>query len=104
MAWNGLDTTSIIKPGDKLILQVTPPATETPVPLPATDTPKPTRVPATPTLTETTLAPALSETPSAVSPSGISLPAGRITIGATILVVALAAAGLLLVGFLRGRK
>ena len=39
MAWNGLSASSIIIPGQKLLLQVTPPATETPVPPPATRTP-----------------------------------------------------------------
>ena len=41
MAWNGLSASSIIFPGEKLLLQVTPPATETPIPPPATPTPLP---------------------------------------------------------------
>jgi LysM repeat protein len=49
MAWNGLDNTSIIRPEQKLVLLVTPPATDTPVPAPATDTPTNTPVPPTPT-------------------------------------------------------
>ena len=39
MAWNGLNNTSIIMPEQKLVLQVTPPATETPTSAPATPTP-----------------------------------------------------------------
>jgi LysM repeat protein len=38
MAWNGLNAASILHPGEKLLLQVTPPATETPTPRPATFT------------------------------------------------------------------
>ncbi|HNT25290.1 MAG TPA: LysM peptidoglycan-binding domain-containing protein [Anaerolineales bacterium] len=45
MGWNGLNNTSIIQPDQKLILQVTPPATITPTPAPPTITPtiSPTR-------------------------------------------------------------
>jgi LysM repeat protein len=39
MAWNGLNAASIIIPGQKLLLQVTPPPTETPLPPLATPTP-----------------------------------------------------------------
>ena len=45
MTWNGLSAGSILRPDQKLLLQVTPPATETPTPGPATATP--TSVPAT---------------------------------------------------------
>jgi LysM repeat protein len=45
MAWNGLNNSSIILPNQKLVLQVTPPASETPSPAPlaatATGTPLP---------------------------------------------------------------
>jgi LysM repeat protein len=63
MAWNGLNASSVIHPGEKLVLQVTPPATITPTPEPATMTrtatpPSPTT---TPTLTPTP--PAISQTP-----------------------------------------
>lgn len=56
MVWNGLSDTSIIQPGQKLLLQIAPPptATETSPPptatLPATSTPDP-RMTATPTAT-----------------------------------------------------
>ncbi len=39
MAWNGLTNDSIIRPNQKLLLLVTPPATETPTPAPLTETP-----------------------------------------------------------------
>lgn len=42
MAWNGLDDSSILQPDQKLLLQVTPPATETPTPAPVTPTLTPT--------------------------------------------------------------
>jgi LysM repeat protein len=42
MAWNGLSGSSILQPEQKLLLQVTPPATATYTPGPATETPLPT--------------------------------------------------------------
>lgn len=56
MAWNGLNTNSIIRPGQKLLLPVTPPATRTATPAPPTaqalaaadvtsTAPRPTRTP-----------------------------------------------------------
>jgi LysM repeat protein len=41
MSWNGLNTASVIRPDQKLILLVTPPATATLTPAPATATPSP---------------------------------------------------------------
>jgi len=41
MAWNGLNNTSVIFPGQKLVLLVTPPATATLTPSPITITPSP---------------------------------------------------------------
>jgi LysM repeat protein len=55
MAWNGLDGATVIYPDQKLVLQVTPPATITPTPGPATATPTETALPPTPTATETPL-------------------------------------------------
>lgn len=51
MSWNGLDASSIIHPNEKLLLQVTPPATITPTPNPATATM--TATPVLPTATPT---------------------------------------------------
>ena len=42
MAWNGLNNASVIRPEQRLLLRVTPPATETLTPAPATITPSPT--------------------------------------------------------------
>ena len=46
MAWNYLTASSVIYPGDRLLLLVTPPATNTPTPAPPSETPQ-----ASPTLT-----------------------------------------------------
>jgi LysM repeat protein/uncharacterized protein YkwD len=68
--WNGLTQASIIQPGRKLVLQVTPPATHTPTPGPPTETPTATAPLPTQTLTPTAL---LAASPSA-APAG--LPSG----------------------------
>ena len=44
MSWNGLNDASIIQPEQKLVLQVTPPATPTFTPGPPTSTPAATQV------------------------------------------------------------
>ncbi len=53
MAWNGLNSTSIIRPDQKLVLQVTPPASQTPTPAPTRSTPTATPAPPSPTSTST---------------------------------------------------
>jgi LysM repeat protein len=55
MAWNGLDGTSILHPDEKILLMVTPPATETTTPGPPTDVPSATlgASTSTPSLTPT---------------------------------------------------
>jgi LysM repeat protein len=63
MAWNGLNTSSIIRPEQKLLLQVTPPATDTPTPVPPTPTPFATATPS-PTLTPTPTLAATATVPS----------------------------------------
>lgn len=69
MAWNFLNPSSIIYPGERLLLQVTPPATITSTPAPATKTPlpSPTRT-ASPSPTATR---ALSPTPTATVPPAL---------------------------------
>ncbi len=52
MAWNYLNDSSVIYPGEKLLLQVTPPATPTFTPIPPTETPLPTPT-SSPTLSPT---------------------------------------------------
>ena len=55
MTWNGLNNSSVIRPGQKLLLLVTPPATSTPTPGPTMVTPTPApslTPPPSPTATE----------------------------------------------------
>ena len=73
MAWNGLEEVSIIHPDQKLVLQVTPPATITPTPGPATATPTVTHTPLPPTATPTSL-PEMSPTPESTQPDPAGLP------------------------------
>ncbi len=62
MTWNGLNAASVIRPEQKLLLLVAPPATETPTPSPTTDlpTPSPSMTQALPTATPTAAAPTSS--------------------------------------------
>lgn len=60
MAWNGLNATSILYPDQNLLLQITPPATQTPTPGPPTLTPTQTQVPFTATPSQT---PTVAATP-----------------------------------------
>jgi LysM repeat protein len=102
MAWNGLNETSIIKPEQKLVLQVTPPATMTPTPAPATATP--TATVALPTHTPT-LAPTQPPAQAGLLPTVPTRPA---PVGAGIPLLGLVflglAAGALLVGVLVSRR
>lgn len=82
MAWNGLNSTSVIRPEQKLLLLVTPPATATVTPGPATSTPSPS-----PSFT--------SQPPTATSPVTTPEPAHRSAPGIIIGVIAVAIAGLL---------
>ena len=98
MSWNGLSDGSIIQPGQKLLLQVTPPATITPTPGPPTAAPTLTRVPPSPTAT---LASTLADTPTPTSAPkvlGLSLPVAR-SAGIVLAVIVL-----LLVGFVLFRN
>ena len=107
MAWNGLNSSSIIQPGQKLLLQVTPPATNTFTPAPATATPtasltprpSATRLPPTPSATAL---PTLAE----ASPTATALPfsVGGASPVVTFVTIGLAAVGLLLVVYFTRRK
>jgi len=70
MNWNGLNNTSIIFSGQKLLLRVTPPATATLTPAPTTSPPSPQPTFTLPPPTETLSAP---ETETPASESGSSL-------------------------------
>lgn len=107
MSWNGLNDASIIHPGEKLLLQVTPPATRTPTSSPATAT-LPATLTATaapPTPTPTT-SPTWMPTQAATTPAvttETSSSSGRFAV-IWIVPVALAAGGLLLVVFFLRKK
>lgn len=99
MNWNGLNGSSIIVPGQKLVLQVTPPVTETPTPGPPTITPTRTPVPDTAT-------PTPSPTRSASSPSVTGQPDAATGSNSAVLFIpiGLAAGGLFLVIFFYRKK
>jgi LysM repeat protein/uncharacterized protein YkwD len=102
MTWNNLKQTSVLQPNQKLLLQVTPPATVTPTPGPATAAPsdEPAQDTLTPTVSATpSLVPAASGTPAADPPSsdGGSSSIWMIVLGA-------AAAGLIAYGLISRRK
>lgn len=72
MGWNALNGASILQPNQKLILHVTPPATETPTPGPVTATATMTTAPPTATITltptqETTVSPTVTVVATAVT-------------------------------------
>ncbi len=107
VTWNGLTSASIIYPGEKILLLVTPPATQTSTPRPATATPTvtltATAAPPTPTHTIT---PTLKPTQVAISPTVTIHPSsagGRFPV-IWIVPIALAAGGLLLVVFFIRKK
>jgi LysM repeat protein len=103
MAWNGLNSASIIRPGQQLLLRVTPPATATSTPAPPSPTPTITRSPITATTTSTrkiaTPIPSNSTTPNENTQPGFQ---GMVA----PLVVVLVITGVLIVGFVarRGSK
>lgn len=101
VAWNGLNDASIIQPKQKLILQVTPPATltSTPGPPTATATVTPTLLPSTATQNPTRTALSPTETARPISQTaspGIGWP--------FFAVVAVLAAGLVMVGLISRKK
>jgi LysM repeat protein len=101
MAWNGLSNDSVIKPDQKLVLQVTMPATATNTPGPPTLTPVPTNAAATTTPSPTTTRPmetaTLPATPTTTDRSRQIVP---LAIG----VVGLLSGGLFLFGILTRKK
>jgi LysM repeat protein len=99
MAWNGLNNASIIRPDQKLVLQVTPPPTLTSTPGPPTPTATATPTPRPPTATRT-------PTRAALSPTATSTPVsqqGSPVVGWLSFVV-VAVAGLILTGLFFRKK
>lgn len=87
MAWNYLSGSSVIYPGERLLLQVTPPATPSFTPLPPSETPLPTPTPSpSPTATQT-IPPSITATESLAASKDTGGP------GNWLLILALAAIG-----------
>jgi LysM repeat protein len=86
MVWNGLSESSVIQPEQKLLLQITPPATETYTPIPATATSTRTITPPTQTATmvpTATLSSQVSEEDSS-SGTGESIAVWALSIGVVV--------------------
>jgi len=98
MSWNGLTGSSILLPEQKLLLQVTPPATETATPGPPTRTATATRPPATLTPSPSPRPPSSSPTAAAEAPAA----APGSTIVWLVIIGLVIGGSLLVVGF--GRK
>lgn len=97
MRWNGLNNSSILHPDQKLLLEVTPPATATPTPGPPTDTPEPTPEPPTATATQPATA-TLPAEPTVVAQAVAGPPLGLLAgLGVTAL-------GLMLAGLILRRR
>ena len=94
LAWNGLTSDSIIRPEERLLLRVTPPATNTPTPVPPSATPTSTRTPLAPTHTEVRVTP----TASASVPPETSNPSQSPGIS-TYIIIIVVAAGLVALGW-----
>jgi LysM repeat protein len=99
MAWNGLTSASVIKPGQQLLLRVTPPATSTPIPTLPSITSTITQTPVTPTSTQGLITTLPSVTATANREAQPSL-SGMIA----PLVVFLVIAGLLVLGWASRRR
>lgn len=80
MAWNGLNESSIIQPAQKLILMVTPPATNTPAPQPVVATHEPHEPTSTPTPSFTPSPMPSTPTASKIKEAGASPPENSILV------------------------
>jgi LysM repeat protein len=85
MAWNGLNNASVIRPDQKLILRVTPPATAT---APQTETPSPPPMTPSPTAS-------LSPSPTGTLLVTTAASAGRPAMGLGLVVIAFVIGGML---------
>jgi LysM repeat protein len=99
MVWNGLSGSSIIQPGQKLLLQVTPPATETPTPGPAIPTASSTMAQPTSTPTRAPTQPALAPAAAVGSP-----PENQASPVVWFVSIGLAAGGLFLAVYISRRR
>jgi LysM repeat protein/uncharacterized protein YkwD len=103
MSWNGLKASSVLQPNQKLLLQVTPPATATPTPGLATAIPTDEVVQSTITPTRPVIQ--TLPIPASITPTFVALETTNGEPFPTwIILIGLAAAGLLFVGFNSRRK
>lgn len=93
MAWNGLNNASIVYPDQKLLLQVTPPATQTPTPTATAITPTHTPAPPTATASRTPTQPA-SATP---TPQGFLSGGEMPVLGISLIGLALVGVAIILI-------
>jgi hypothetical protein len=94
LSWNCLTANAVIRPGQQLLLRVTPPATATPTPAPPTATVTLTQTPLAPTPTQEIETPRLSitTTPGAGNQNGLP----GIIVG---LIIVLGVSGLFVIGW-----
>jgi LysM repeat protein len=99
LAWNGLSSDAIIRPGQQLLLRVTPPASDTPTAPPPTitGTPMPTPAALTPTHKASATLPGITQSASAQSEPELTGPP-------VPLVVLLVVTGLLALGWALRRR
>jgi LysM repeat protein len=102
MAWNGLSG-SAIYPDQKLVLQVTPPATQTETPGPPTATPDATRTPTPAPSTSTPTSSSQPPTDPAIASSSVT-PAAGWSPTLWLVSIGLVAGGLILFGIVRRKK
>ena len=100
LAWNGLTADSIIQPGQKLLLRVTPPAATTPSPTLPGSTATMTQSPLTPTSTREPTTPSPSATAAAAAEAQSSFPG----LGLPMVIVLLVTGLLVLVWYWRRRE
>lgn len=98
LTWNGLTSSSVIRPGQQLLLRITPPATITPTPVPPSVTPTITQIPlmSATMRAQTTLLPSISAATELDDTSGLSVGA--------LLVAVLIVIGLFMLGWRMLRK
>ena len=100
MAWNGLTSGSILQPGQKLLLRVTPPATTTPIPALPSAVPTSTQTPVAPTSS-----PGFPPTLSSATATPDAEPQSSTSDLVAPFVIVLVVAGLLVLGWAaRGKK
>ncbi|MCE1252573.1 MAG: LysM peptidoglycan-binding domain-containing protein [Anaerolineae bacterium] len=98
LLWNGLSNDAVLYPQQKLLLLVTPPATNTPTPMPATATPTASNTPS-PTLSPT-LSPA---TPTPTPKTGTIFSGGNILLWVSLVLLILGGGGFVYFFYRRSR-